>query len=141
MKTAAFETSAAMGGVAIGENGALVEEVRFPEKLVHARELIPTLDRLLAGAGWRPHDLERIAVSIGPGSFTGLRIGLAVGKVLALELETTLVGVDSIDVLAADAPFTEPFAVLIDARRESVHRFPLRIFADPQRIHSTRDKL
>ena len=106
MRTAAFETSAAMGGVAIGENGALLDQAHFPEKLVHARELIPTLDRLLLAAGWRPRELDRLVVSIGPGSFTGLRIGLAAAKVLALELQATLIGVDSIDVLAADAPFS-----------------------------------
>jgi len=121
MKTVAFETSAAMGGVAIGDQGALIGETRFAEKLVHARELIPALDALVAAAGWTPADLQRLVVSIGPGSFTGLRIGLAAAKVLALELGAELIGVDSLDVLAANAPFDGPFAVLVDARRESVY--------------------
>lgn len=121
MRTVAFETSSAHGGVAVGQDGRLVAEEVFAQPLVHARRLVPALEALLERAGWERSQIERVAVSIGPGSFTGLRIGLATAKVLARELSARLVGVGSLDVLAARAPFAGPFGVVVDARRDSVY--------------------
>lgn len=120
-RTAAFETSTTLGGVAIGEGNRLFGVERFDRPLAHGAELIPALDRLVRAAGWTPKDVARIAVDVGPGSFTGLRIGLAAAKTLALTLAIPLVGVASYDVLARGFDHGEPFAIVLDARRDLFH--------------------
>ena len=65
----------------------------------HGRELIPALGRLMSQLGWTPRDLGAIAAGRGPGSFTGLRVGLAAAKTLAFTLNRPLIGFDSLDPL------------------------------------------
>lgn len=86
----------------------------------HASQLLPLVQRLFdqAGVGWA--EIDRIAVGIGPGTFTGLRIGLATAQALAASSDTPLVGVSTLAALAAAAHDTEPDATtlaVIDARR------------------------
>lgn len=86
----------------------------------HASQLLPLIQRLFdqAGVGWA--EIDRIAVGIGPGTFTGLRIGLATAHALAASSDTPLVGVSTLGALAAAAHNTEPAAMtlaVIDARR------------------------
>ncbi|MDP8904769.1 MAG: tRNA (adenosine(37)-N6)-threonylcarbamoyltransferase complex dimerization subunit type 1 TsaB, partial [Chloroflexota bacterium] len=74
-------------------DGQVVAEASWLSGHRHGEELLPRLDELLANAGARPADLVAIAAGTGPGSFTGLRIGLATAKVLAYSLAVPLVGV------------------------------------------------
>ena len=86
----------------------------------HAERLMPMLEELLAGAGAGWADVEAIACCRGPGSFTGLRVGLAAARGLALAADLPLHGVTVFDAFAAEAEGGEPFAVVMDARRGEV---------------------
>ncbi len=87
------------------------------ERVSRASTLLEDVDALLRQAGAHPADLEALAVGVGPGSFTGIRIGLAVARGLALALDVPAAGVSTLDVLAAGAPGATP---VIDAKRREV---------------------
>ena len=82
----AIETSSRQGGVALGRGDELVEAEAFDASARHATQLLSRLDALLARADLRPSDLDEVYVSAGPGSFTGLRIGVTVARTLAQAL-------------------------------------------------------
>jgi tRNA threonylcarbamoyladenosine biosynthesis protein TsaB len=87
------------------------------ERVSRAQTLLEDVDALLRQAGAHPSDLDRLAVGLGPGSFTGVRIGLAVARGLALSLELPGSGVSTLAALAAGAPEALP---VIDAKRREV---------------------
>jgi tRNA threonylcarbamoyladenosine biosynthesis protein TsaB len=87
------------------------------ERVSRAVTLLADVDELLSAAAVRPDQLEGLAVGIGPGSFTGVRIGLATARALALALDLPVAGVSTLDALAAAAPGATP---VIDARRREV---------------------
>src|SRR5581483_9802988 len=97
-----------------GSNGHL--EV-LGERCSRAQTLLEDVDALLRQAGARPSDLDRLAVGLGPGSFTGVRIGLAVARGLALSLDLPGSGVSTLTALAAGAPGAVP---VVDAKRREV---------------------
>jgi tRNA threonylcarbamoyladenosine biosynthesis protein TsaB len=87
----------------------------------HSERLLPAIDRALVDAGWTLAELELIACAKGPGSFTGLRIGLATAKGLALAREVPLVGVNSLEATALGHAFAaRPVCPMIDARKQQV---------------------
>jgi tRNA threonylcarbamoyladenosine biosynthesis protein TsaB len=80
------------------------------------------VDRLLADCGLAPADLDGLAVSVGPGSFTGLRVGLATVKALAMALDLPVAPVPTLDALAARLPFADaPVCPILDARKGEVY--------------------
>jgi len=89
----------------------------------HAEHLMTELGHLLAEAGLTYQNLTRLAVTVGPGSFTGLRVGLATARSLALALDIPLIGASTLEALALTAmsETKDPLAVLIDARRNQVY--------------------
>ncbi len=87
------------------------------ERASRAQTLLEDVDALLRQGGARPRDLDALAVGIGPGSFTGVRIGLAVARGLALALDLPGAGVSTLAALAAGAPGALP---VVDARRREV---------------------
>lgn len=103
MRTLGIETSGGSGSVALVEDGQLVLELSHQELNQHAERVLGLVEQALAEAGWQKQTLNRIAVSRGPGSFTALRIGLALGQGLALGLGIEAVGVCSLQALAASA--------------------------------------
>jgi len=116
------ESSGPRGGVALLEDGRTLGEALFEAGMVHGREIAPAADRLLRAAGKGPADLGLVAVDIGPGSYTGLRVGLAAAKGLAYALGRPLIGVPSLDVLAeAAAGQGAALATAIDAKWDQVY--------------------
>src|SRR5690606_17880913 len=93
-----------------------------------AERLFPALDDLLVRAGHVYADLTRIAVTTGPGSFTGLRIGLSAARGLGLARKLPVVGVPSLLAVSLAAPDEAPVSVLLDARRDEAY---LQTFAAP----------
>src|ERR1700689_2652818 len=96
----AIETSGRLGSVAIAEEGVVVAEDVFAHGLKHAAEMLPRIDAMVKAAGWRPADIREIYVSVGPGSFTGLRIGITLAKTLAFATGAKIAAVASVQVLA-----------------------------------------
>ena len=108
----AFDTATSVATAALVRDGEVLgEAVTTPLAVLEAA------DRLLAEAGGESKDLEALVVGIGPGSFTGVRIGLAVARGLALALEIPVAGVSTLDALAEGAPGAVP---VIDAKRHEV---------------------
>jgi tRNA threonylcarbamoyladenosine biosynthesis protein TsaB len=92
-----------------------------PMQRGHQERLAPLVQEVMAEAGLGFAALHRIGVTLGPGSFTGVRVGLAFAKGLALALGIPLAGVGSLEALAASAPQGEPVSAVIDAKREQVY--------------------
>ena len=125
MRVLALETSTLRGGVALLDGEEVIAEVVSDLGGEASRRLLPDVDAALAEAGWALRDLGLIAVSLGPGSFTGLRVGMATAKGLAWAAELPLAGVSSLEVLAAAAKSAPSAGGLIssvlDARRDEVY--------------------
>ncbi len=122
----AIETSQARGSVAwsAGQSTLSIEAL-FPVGLVHGREILPKIEELREKAGFERSEIAVVAVSSGPGSFTGARIGVAAGKALAYALGCRLLSISSLETIARNAldMATEPqdVAVVLDARRELLY--------------------
>ncbi len=101
MKILGIETSTQKGSIALMDRATLVKELPLSAALnKHAERLLPQIDILLKETGTAPSDLAAIAVSIGPGSFTGLRVGLATAKGLAYALGLPLLPVSTLRAMA-----------------------------------------
>jgi tRNA threonylcarbamoyladenosine biosynthesis protein TsaB len=122
MRILALETSTLAGGVALLEGGRVVGQVCLGVALTHSERLMAMVDRLLQDCRWSLEGLRGIAVSIGPGSFTGLRVGAATAKGLALALDVPVAPVPTLDALAANLPFADSAVCpLLDARKGEVY--------------------
>ena len=117
----AIETSGRTGSVAVVEAGAVLAEEQFPHGLQHAAGVVPIIDRLCRARVWAPGDLEEVYVSAGPGSFTGLRVGVTVAKSLALATGARVVAVPTAGVLARNAPpGWQNLVIVLDAKRDQI---------------------
>lgn len=127
MLVLALDTATQAGGAALAEDGKLIGEVVLSSDATHSRRLLGVVEFLLQGAGRSRLDLGGIAVTMGPGYFTGLRIGLATAQGLALGLDLPVAAVSTLRLLAASVvrPGVNIWAVL-DARRGLVYAAPFR---------------
>ncbi len=118
----AIDVSGPGGGAALlGPFG--IDTERIPPAVRRGRDLVPAIARLLAGRGLAPRDLHVIACGVGPGSFTGIRIGIATAAALAYAADVPVLEAGSLDGIAANAPGTaERVVVLLDARQGRVFR-------------------
>ena len=117
----AIETSGRLGSVALAEDGRTVAEDRFAHGLQHAAEIIPRIDALCRAQNWLPSQIDEVYVSTGPGSFTGLRIGITLAKTLAFATGARLVAVPSARVLACNAPAeAQHVLIVLDAKRDQI---------------------
>ena len=99
MKLACIDTSTFTESVALVDGAQLIGERNVRRPYGHASGLHADIDAMLSEAGWSLSDLEGIVVGVGPGSFTGIRVGMAAAKGLAYALEIPLYGVSSADAL------------------------------------------
>lgn len=124
MITLGIETATSVCGAALVRGGECLAVREVDEGHVHAERLLPLIDEALREARIGTGDLGCIAVSIGPGSFTGLRIGLSVAKGLALAADIPLVAVPTLEALAlrvVDAADGGEILAALDARRDEVY--------------------
>jgi tRNA threonylcarbamoyladenosine biosynthesis protein TsaB len=120
-RSLAIETSGRVGSVALSDGPNILAEEQFPHGLQNAATILPIINSLCAAQSWKPADLRHIFVSIGPGSFTGLRIGITLAKTLSFATGALVVPVPTVRVLAENAP---PEAinliVVLDAKRGQI---------------------
>lgn len=112
--------------VGLARDGRALGERDNGDPRRHVEDLTPTVEQLLHSAGLGVDELDLIVVGLGPGPFTGLRVGIATARVLAFSLSVPLRGVCGLDAIAADwcassRPPSEEFAVVSDARRREVY--------------------
>lgn len=121
----AFDTATPAVTVAVHDGTRVVAEKTTLDAMRHGELLAPAISAVLSAAGLVRQDLTAIGVGVGPGPFTGLRVGLVTARTLASVLEIPVYGVCTLDVLAAEAAATgavgEDFVVATDARRKEVY--------------------
>lgn len=117
----AVDTSTSQLGLALYDGASVLAELAWTSRARHTVELAPALSGLLTRTGHRVTDLTVIGVAIGPGSFTSLRVGLAFAKGLALARKLPIVGIPTLDVVAAAVTVQSlPLAAAIQAGRTRV---------------------
>jgi tRNA threonylcarbamoyladenosine biosynthesis protein TsaB len=129
MKILALDTCLAACSAAVWEDGRALASAHEPMTRGHQERLAPMTAEIMAEAGATFADLDRIAVTVGPGSFTGLRVGLAFAKGLALALGKPCVGVGTLEALAEGRPGF--VCACVDARRGQVY---LQAFVDGRAV-------
>ena len=118
----AIETAVERVGVAVGDNSGVRASAMLSSDRRHAESLAPMIDFVLSQASLRVAEIDHIAVDIGPGLFTGMRVGMATAQTMAWALDIPLVPVSSLDALAFGHGASEdPVAVALDARRGEVY--------------------
>jgi len=121
-KILAVDSSSMSGSVALCFGERLVAESFLNVRSTHSEKLLGQIDLLLAEAGWQLSDLDLLVAVTGPGSFTGLRIGIATIKGLAQVLDKPVVGISSLEMLAMNLPLCPlPICVFQDARKKEVY--------------------
>jgi tRNA threonylcarbamoyladenosine biosynthesis protein TsaB len=118
MRILAIETVDKTGTLAATEGGRLLTEVRLDPARRSAQTLAPTIQQLLVELGWQPGSVDLVAVATGPGSFTGLRIGVTTAKTFAYAAGCQVLGIHTMLAIGARAPAdVERFSAVIDAQR------------------------
>lgn len=122
MNILAINTTDRILGVALVKDQQIIAEKVTNLSVGHAKRLMPAIVHLMEEIGWEPAHLEKIVVAKGPGSYTGVRIGLTTAKTLAWSLNIPIVGISSIHALAYQAAFFSGFVCpFFDARRGRVY--------------------
>lgn len=122
MKILGVDTSSAVVSCAICEDDKLISECVLNNKLTHSQTLMPMIDNVFKMSGILPQEIDIFAVANGPGSFTGLRIGVTTVKGLAHAVKKPVVGVNTLEAMCYNLPFCPHIiAPIMDARREQVY--------------------
>ena len=118
----AFDTSTDRLSVAVASDGKVLKEIESQAFIRHSEALVPALEKVLKSAHLKLEDIHVIAPGIGPGSFTGVRVGVTVAKLLAYTLKKKLIGVTGFEAIAEGAPIKKgSVAMMMDARRSMVY--------------------
>ncbi len=122
MKILAIDTSSKFLSIALADGEKIISNLHRDLEQQHCAKLIPLIDELLKKSKVKLKDINFLAISKGPGSFTGLRIGAATIKGLALATKKRIVGVPSLDILAYNAKGSRKLIIpLVDAKRGNVY--------------------
>jgi len=122
LKVLALDTSTRRGSVALLQGRELLGELRLFSLQTHSSRLLRSIQFLLESVGWEQSDLQLLAAGVGPGSFTGIRIGLASALGMAQSLSIPFAGISCLDVFASTAPLIcGRLGVVMDAQRSQVY--------------------
>lgn len=122
MRVLAVDTSSSVAAVAVMNERELLGEYVLNHRKTHSQKLVPMIDELLRNLELRPEDIDVYAAANGPGSFTGLRIGVTTIKAMAFALQKPVVSVPVLDALAYGLPMTEALVCpIMDARNNQVY--------------------
>lgn len=117
-----LETSGRIAQVALAQGEVILGSRRLEEARRHARDLVPAVGDLLTAEHWQPRDVQAVIVSRGPGSYTGLRVGIMSAKTFAYATSCTLLAVDTFAAIALQAPLDATHIdVIADAQQEKVY--------------------
>ncbi len=121
-----IETATGCGSIALTKgginSGKLLAEATAQPEITHSRRLLGSVDWVMQAAGLDWEELDGIAISLGPGSFTGLRIGMAAAKGIVYASQKPLIGVQTLDAIALACPIIDrPLWCLLDARKQEVY--------------------
>jgi tRNA threonylcarbamoyladenosine biosynthesis protein TsaB len=121
LRILALETSGMTGSVSAAIDDKVMAEIDLGPRQRSAQSLAPAMKAVLEQLGWQPRDVGLVAVTAGPGSFTGLRVGVATAKVFAYATKAEVLGISTLEVIAAAAPSQiDKLSVGIDAQRGDV---------------------
>ncbi|MBR4173657.1 MAG: tRNA (adenosine(37)-N6)-threonylcarbamoyltransferase complex dimerization subunit type 1 TsaB, partial [Clostridia bacterium] len=122
MKIFAVDTSSSVASAAICDGDKLVCETVLNNKLTHSQTLMPMIEEVFKRSGLAPSEIDIFAVADGPGSFTGLRIGVTTVKALAHAVNKDVVGVNTLEAMCYNIPFCQNLiSPIMDARRGEVY--------------------
>ena len=122
MKILAIDTSTMLGGIAIMDESLLIAESRLNVKSTHSERLMTEIEHCLKQSGIKISDIDVFAVATGPGSFTGLRIGLSTVKGFSYATGKQIVSVPTLEALAWNFPYSRyPVCTMLDARKKEVY--------------------
>ena len=139
MRILAFETSAKAGSVAILEDDRLLAESYINTALTHSQTLLVMAQQLIENCGYTPQDIEAVAVAAGPGSFTGVRIGVAAAKGFAWGAQIPCYGVSTLEAMARNLGVQHGYVLpVMDARRQQV--YTALFHADGDLVRKTEDR-
>jgi tRNA threonylcarbamoyladenosine biosynthesis protein TsaB len=120
-----IETSGRVGQVALAEGAKLLRQQRLDEARRHARDLAPAIAMLLHAQGWNPRDVHAVLVSHGPGSYTGLRVGIMSAKAFAFATGSSLLAISTFAAVALQAPAgLSRLEVIADAQQDKLYAQP-----------------
>jgi len=121
MKILAIETTERIGSVALLDSTKLLYNKNLDPSKRSAESLAPAIRTALEEVSWHAHDIDLVATTIGPGSFTGLRVGVTTAKTFAYSAGADVLGLDTLEVIAAAVPSdVRRLAVAVDAQRGEV---------------------
>ena len=131
-----------IGTIAAAENGELLLEIRLDSEMRSAQSLAPGIESLLQQVGWEPADVNLVAVTSGPGSFTGLRVGVTTAKTFAYATGAQVLGINTLEAIAAGVGHAhDRVSVAIDAQRGEVSSAIYRVSEDGPPIIETPEAL
>jgi tRNA threonylcarbamoyladenosine biosynthesis protein TsaB len=124
----AFDTAGSAASAAVARAGQIIARRHLPLRYGHAEALMPLIERVMREAALTASALELVAVTVGPGGFTGIRVGLAAARGIALACGALLLGVSGFEAVAASVPFEAPreeepasLMVALESRREDLY--------------------
>lgn len=121
MKILGLDTSTLMTTCAVMDENTLLGEYSLSQDMSHSESLVPMIQEVMESLKLKIEDIDLYGVGIGPGSFTGLRIGIATIKAFAHVFDKPVVGVSTLEALVWNLPFNEIIVPMIDARRDRVY--------------------
>jgi tRNA threonylcarbamoyladenosine biosynthesis protein TsaB len=122
LRILSVDTSTISASVAIMEDNTLLSEYFINNKKTHSQKIVPMINEILQNMGMKPDDIDLFAAITGPGSFTGLRIGVTTVKTMAYALKKPARGVTTLDALSANIPICDAIICpIIDARNNQVY--------------------
>lgn len=143
MNVLCIDTSGPSAGVAVLKDGRLAFECELTHGMTHSQCIMPMVEQGLAGTGLRTNEVDLFAAVVGPGSFTGVRIGVSTVKALAHAVNKPCVGVDALEALAAGIwSFDGIVCPILDARAQQVYGAVFEAGVPPVRLmDDTAEKL
>jgi len=123
MKVLGIETSGLVGNIAVCDGNKVLASKSYGKNFSHGKEIVSTIELLFNEINQEPGDIDLIAVSTGPGSYTGLRVGVTCAKTLAYGLEKPVIDVPTLDVLVENVKDNSAKTIcpVLDAKRKSVY--------------------